>query len=305
MKFIGIEIGGTKLQMVTGNESGEIDRHFRAAVDLSAGAGGIRSAISDCLRTWEKTEEIAGVGVGFGGPVDPETGVIRTSHHVEGWAQFDLRGWLEAETKKPVVIDNDANVAALGEALRGEGRGVERVFYMTVGSGIGGGMVINSRIYHGKAPGEVEIGHVRLDKSGATLESACSGWAVNTKVLDHIAKDPRGLLATLHREHKGPPAALLAPAIEEGDAAACRILTEVADDIGFALSHVVHLFHPEVLIIGGGLSLSGEPLRKAVSQSLQRYVMDAFLPAPPVRIAALGEKVVPIGALELVRSGLW
>lgn len=304
MKFIGIEIGGTKLQMVTGNESGSIDRHFRATVDLAAGAAGIRSAISDCLEEWQIGEEIAGLGVGFGGPVDWQRGVIRTSHHVEGWAQFDLKGWLEEKTQKPVAIDNDANTAALGEALHGAGIDFRRVFYMTIGSGIGGGMVVDGNIYHGRAPGEVEIGHLRLNKTGLTLESACSGWAVNTKVLASIEEDPGGLLARLHKDADGPPAALLVPAIQKGDTTANRLLAAVADDIGFALSHVVHLFHPDVLIIGGGLSLLGEPLRAAVAQSLEPYIMQAFLPPPPLHLAVLGENVVPTGALALARSAI-
>lgn len=302
MKFIGIEIGGTKLQMVTGDGWGRIDRHFRAAVDLAAGAAGIRSAIGDCLEEWQTSEEIAGVGVGFGGPVDWQTGIIRTSHHVEGWERFDLKGWLEEKTKKPVAIDNDANTAALGEALRGAGRDFRRVFYMTIGSGIGGGMIVDGQIYHGRAPGEVEIGHLRLNKAGLTLESACSGWAVNTKVLACIEENPRSLLAELHKNSDGPPAALLVPAIQKGDTTANRLLAAVADDIGFALSHVVHLFHPDVLIIGGGLSLLGEPLRTAVAQSLEPYIMQAFLPPPPAHLAVLGENVVPTGALALARS---
>ena len=90
-----------------------------------------------------------------------------------------MREWLQQVSDAPVFIDNDANVAALGEAIHGAGAGFNIVFYMTIGSGIGGGLIIDKKIYHGAFPGEAEVGHLRLNKKGETLESLCSGWAVD------------------------------------------------------------------------------------------------------------------------------
>ncbi len=163
-------------------------------------------------------------------------------------------------------------------------------------------MVLNNEIYHGAACGEVEIGHIRLDKRGATLESVCSGWAVDKRVRNHIENHPDSLLSQLAAQCHELAAALLKPALEKGDAAAEELLDAVADDLAFALSHVVHLFHPQVIIVGGGLSLLGEPLRQAIAEKLSHYVMKAFLPAPPVRLALLGENAVPAGALLLARK---
>lgn len=302
-KFIGIEIGGTKLQIVVGDANGKVEQNMRYTVDSSKGAKGIQAMIVDCFDKWKLNfDDIAGIGVGFGGPVNWKSGTIKISHHVDGWQQFNLKEWLETITNKRVVVDNDANVAAFGEAVHGGGLGYEKVFYMTIGSGIGGGIVLNKTIYHGMHPGEVEIGHIRLDKSGATLESKCSGWAVNNKIRDFIEKSPDSLLAQLARKSSDPEAALLKPAMQKGDESAFLIIEEIADDLAFALSHVVHLFHPEIIIIGGGLSLLGEQLRLPIEVALSKYLMKAFLPPPPIQISHLGENVVPIGALELAKK---
>jgi glucokinase len=305
-KFIGIEIGGTKLQLVIGNAAGVIEAHKRYTIDPVAGAPGIQADISLCLRDWKDLylNEIAAIGVGFGGPVDWAKGTIQVSHQVKGWESFNLKNWLEELTGKPVCIDNDANVAALGEGIHGWGKQSNRLFYMTLGSGIGGGMFADGNIYHGRAPGELEIGHLRLDKNGTTLESRCSGWAVNEKVLRYIAAHPGCLLSELALSNSAPGATLLKPALEQQDAAAHSIISEIVDDLAFALSHLVHLLHPEIIVIGGGLSLLGEDLRIPLTSTLPGYLMSSFLPAPLVQIAKLGENVVPIGAIELAKLAL-
>lgn len=299
--FVGIEIGGTKLQLAVGDAAGTIQQQLRYTVDAAAGAAAIRTQVEKSLAQIGM-ETIAAIGVGFGGPVDWKTGVVQTSHQIAGWAAFNLKTWLEVLTGAAVAVENDANVAALAEATAGAGTGYNPVFYMTIGSGIGGGLVVNKTIYHGAAPGEVEIGHVRLTKEGDTLESACSGWAVNKKIRSHVNAQPHGLLAQLAAAHRGPEAQLLQPALESKDAAAEAIIAAVADDLAFALSHVVHLFHPQVLLIGGGLSLLGEALQRPVAERLPLYVMKAFHPVPPVALAALKENVVPAGALQLANQ---
>jgi glucokinase len=301
-QFIGIEIGGTKLQLVSADTALTIQQQVHAKVNRQLAAKGIQEQITKALEKIKGRHSIAATGVGFGGPVNHATGKISVSHQIPGWEDFDLKQWLQELTGAPVFIDNDANVAALGEAVRGAGKPYNIVFYMTVGSGIGGGLVLNKRLYHGAHPGEVEIGHVRLNKRGETLESLCSGWAVDKRVRKAMQSDPGGLLATLAGDADKGEARFLKVALKQGDAAALKILEDTADHLAFALSHVVHLFHPEILIIGGGLSLLGKPLTDSISLALPRYLMRSFLPAPPVRTAALGKNTVPVGALQLAKS---
>jgi glucokinase len=302
MKALGIEIGGTKLQLVVGDETGKILQRRKLRVSRAGGAAEIREQIARTIPELLAGHVIAAVGVGFGGPVDWRTGKICCSHQIAGWSGFDLRGWLEGQTGVPVEVDNDANVAALAEAICGAGRGSDPVFFVTLGSGVGGGLVIAGKIYRGANPGESEIGHLRLDRAGTTLESRCSGWAVDARIRELKRQEPGGLLARLIENEPGCEARHLAAAIAQEDASAHRIVLEVAEDLAFGLSHVVHLFHPEAIVLGGGLTGVGEPLRAAVENALRTFTMAAFLPGPRICLSQLGEDVVTTGALCLART---
>jgi len=296
---IGIEIGGTKLQLVLGDEKGTIQQRLRLVVDPARGASGIREQIKESLPKLIGTSQVTRIGVGFGGPVDWKTGKICRSHQVEGWSEFDLGGWLQQLAGVPARVDNDANVASLGEARRGAGQHMNPVLYVTLGSGVGGGLVLNGGIYHGATPGEAEIGHVRLDRQGTIVESRCSGWAVDARIRDLKTSEPSSALCRMPEFGKGGEAKLLPVALKLEDSAAQRILREIIEDLAFGLSHVVHLFHPEVIVLGGGLSGIGEPLCGGVEHALSAFIMEAFRPGPRIALAALGEDAVPVGALLL------
>lgn len=299
--FLGIEIGGTKLQVVAGDSSGRITRRWRAGIDTARGGAGIREQIRDGVAEMRAGLIPLAIGVGFGGPIDWRTGRIARSHQVEGWENFDLKPWLEDQTGLPAATENDANTAALAEGTVGAGAGADPVFYFNMGSGVGGGIVAGGQIYHGLPPGEAEFGHLRLDRDGATVESRCSGWAIDRRIRDAVAADPDGILARLTSHQRGGEARSLAAALKQGDPIARGIISDLAKDLALALSHVVHLLHPAVIVMGGGLSLIGEPLRSAVATALPKNVMEAFHPVPPVKLAALGEDAVPAGALILAR----
>lgn len=300
--YLGIEIGGTKLQLAIGNTRGHILDRRRASVARGQSATDIQSQIAQHLPPLIDQWHPAAIGVGFGGPVDWRTGRICCSHQIGGWSGFDLAGWIRSLTDRPVRVDNDANTGALGEARQGAGCDANPVFYVTLGSGVGGGLVANSHIYHGTTPGEAEIGHLRLDREGTIVEQRCSGWAVDQRILAGIRGTPDGILGRLVAGSPGAEARHLPSALAANDPVAHRILNETCEDLAFALSHVTHLFHPEVIILGGGLSLVGEPLRARVNDYLPRFVMEAFSPCPRIALAALGEDAVPMGAFELAKE---
>src|SRR5437867_499835 len=162
--FLGIEIGGTKLQVVVGDESATILDRQRFVVDRAKKSAGIRRQLERALNGLIARWKPVAIGVGFGGPVEWRTGRIARSHHVEGWAGVELGQWLRRVARLPVRVDNDANVAALGEASRGAGTGFNPVFYVTLGSGVGGGLVVDGKVYHGAGPGGAERGQGRLGR---------------------------------------------------------------------------------------------------------------------------------------------
>jgi glucokinase len=300
-RFVAIEIGGTKLQLAVGDCRGQILQRVRFAVDRAEGAAGIRSRIAQALPELLTAWNPCAVGVGYGGPVDWRTGKIACSHHVAGWSDFPLGEWLSGLAGLPAFVENDANTAALGEALFGAGKGADPVLWMNSGSGVGGGLVTCGRIYHGRPPGEMELGHLRLDRDGTITEALCAGWTVDRMVLEATAKEPAGLLSRSLADlgGKGGEARALGPALAAGDPAATKILQEVAESMAYALSHAVHLLHPEVIVLGGGVALLGEALRERVASALPGWLMEAFRPGPTIRLAALMEDAVLVGALAV------
>lgn len=305
MNLLAIEIGGTKLQLYAGTPDGEISERCRFPVERAAGGKGIRQQIEAALPALVKRWQPHAIGVGYGGPVNASTGRVAKSHHLAGWNDYPLGKWLTKRTGLPAFIENDANVAALGEARHGAGRDFNPVLYVTLGSGVGGGLVTGGRIFHGAPPGETEIGHLRLDREGTILEDRCSGWSVDRRVQREAQAHPESALAQLIR--KAPPgneARHLRMALAHGDRLAEQILGETMESLAFGLSHAVHLLHPEVIVVGGGLSLLGEPLRVKLAEMLPRFLMNAFLPGPRILLAALREDAVPVGALTLAAEQL-
>jgi len=297
--YLGIEIGGTKLQIVAGDAAGHVHDRRRFHVDRSAGAIGIRTQIEAAVTELKKLHSPIGIGVGFGGPVQWREGRIAKSHQIEGWSGFPLAEWLRGCAGIPVAVENDSNLATLAEATRGAGEGCTPVFYFNLGSGVGGGIAVNGSIFHGREPGESEFGHLKLDRAGTIVEERCSGWAVDRRLREMAKRNPESAFARLAGSAPGGEARHLRAAIEAGDRNAQQVFDELAADLGFALSHVVHLIHPAVIVMGGGLSAIGETLRAAIAAALQPQIMEVFRPGPDLRLALLGEDAVPVGALLL------
>jgi len=301
MNFAGIEIGGTKLQIRIEDEQGNVLHHFRAGNPASTTADALRAIIREKMTALQNTFDITATGVGFGGPVDRENGMIFQSFQVPGWTNFHFPSWFDDWCHSPVFIENDANVAALGETFRGAGRNFDKVFYVTLGSGVGSGFVTNGILYQGN-PVEMEFGHLKIDASGTELEEVCSGWALNKQILKRVSLDGTGMLASLVKKDPGHESRHLAEALLKNDKIAVEIFDTAMQALSFCLSHVVHLLGPDSIVIGGGLSLMGTTITDAIRARFATLLMEIFQPGPVLQIAALGEEVVPIGAIEYAKQ---
>jgi len=304
---LGIEIGGTKLQSALVAGDGRVLLRRTDRVDPAGGAEGIRQVLAAQIAGILDDAPgshlaIRAVGIGFGGPVNREQGIVATSFHVGGWGEFPLAAWVAGQVRDslgdvPVILENDSNAATLGEALVGAGRGARVVVYTNAGSGIGSGLVIGGELYRGRPSGEMELGHVKLGRDGGILEQTSAGWAIDRLVREAVAAEPTGELARAAAVAGAPPSARLLPAaLAAGDATARSILDAAAGPYAHALSHVVHLLNPDVIVLGGGVATIGEPWRESVERHLETLLMAPLRPAPPVRLSTLGEDVVPVGA---------
>jgi glucokinase len=296
--FLGIEIGGTKLQLALGEGDGHLTKIWRGAVSVEKGAEGIREQIEAAYHELAWGRKIQSVGVGFGGPTDDATGRIIKSHQISGWDDYPLTDWLQETLELPAKICNDADTAGLGEAIHGAGQGSSPMFYMTVGSGIGGGLIVDGEIYRGCGRGATEIGHLIL-RDGKTTESLASGWGIEARLRDALAQGEQFSFT----RGEALRTTAIAAAAEEGDADAIAFLRQATDDLALALNHVITLLCPRRIVIGGGVSLIGEklffaPLRDAVARS----TFAPFAGLTEIVPAALGEEVVLHGAIELAKQ---
>lgn len=309
---IGIEIGGTKLQAALGDSSCRVLRLERRSVQPQHGAAGILAALPPLLAALLKGagaawHDVAAVGIGFGGPVDAAAGVVLKSFQVPGWDGFHLAEWAWRTWDRPVAIANDAAVAGLAETMLGAGGGAQRTFYMTIGSGIGGGWIVDGRIDLGQGLGMAELGHTYVPDPqtgvAAELETVCSGWAIGRRARDAAKREP-SRMAELGGSLAGIDARIVYTAAEAGDPAARRILEETTATLGLALANVIALLHPEVIVIGGGVSLMGPLFWDGLRTAVAQRAMPAYIASVRIERAALGEDVVPIGALCLAGAAI-
>jgi glucokinase len=315
---LGIEIGGTKLQLALGHGDGRIVAIERRTVVPPEGAQGIlRHIVEGYPAVLERAGLKAGpgtvdaAGVGFGGPVDAERGITTTSHHIAGWDRFHLADWVSRKLEIPRVrIENDADTAGLGEARFGAGVGYSPVLYLTIGSGIGGGLIIDGQIYRGAGAGAIEIGHMWVidrndsDLGVVTLEDAASGWAI--AFAERKLAEGRSDWDVLRRAG-GDPAAIttrdVADAARAGDRQARILLDRAVHAMIHGLRQAVTLLAPKRIILGGGVSLIGEDLWLGpIRRQLEDCVFPPFRGTFDVVAAALGEEVVLHGALALARD---
>ena len=313
LSSIGIEIGGTKTQVGIGSaERGLLPGGIiRRTVRREEGANGILrdlASMVDELLTSNgiSLSEVCRIGIGFGGPLDSARGVILKSFQVDGWTDFPLKEWAEALWQKPVTLENDASTAGLAEYTFGRGRGCSRLFYITVGSGVGGGWILNGRIDNGQGLGAAEIGHMWVPhpRTGqfAELEQVCSGWAIGQRARQ-AASGGHSLMEELAGAVESIDAKVVYQAAEKGDEAALCVLKETCQTLGMAISNIVALLHPERVVLGGGVSLMGPLFWDMLQAEFRSRVMPVFSPQVELVPAELKEDVVVIGALCLGEPG--
>lgn len=315
--FLGIEIGGTKLQLGVGPGDGHTFVDFvRLDVDIARGGAGIRDQIATVGPELVRNHGVRRVGYGFGGPVFGSRGVVQTSHQVAGWDQFPLVEWTQKQLGVPTRLGNDCDVAALAEATYGAGREARTVFYITVGTGIGGGLVIDRKIHGTDRPAAAEIGHLRpgLEATTAhsTVESRAAGPAIAARVQRWLTElvdenlvnaSARQLLNLVNGQIAKLTTKQIAEAAVQGNVLARKSYHDATTVLGWAIAQMMTLVAPDMVIVGGGVSLVGDEVFFApLRESVDGYSFPPLRGQCPVVPAALGESVVVHGALALAAA---
>jgi glucokinase len=255
----------------------------------------------------------AAIGVSFGGPVDAATGIVRLSHHVPGWENVPLREILEAEFEVPANVDNDANVAALGEHRFGAGQGYESLMYITVSTGVGGGWVLDGQIWHGADSMAGEIGHTMVDPDGPVcpcgkrgcLERLASGPYIAQRAREWLEMGSdrgRVLRALAGDDLRAIDAQLVSQAAAKGDELAWEALEVAAWALGVSIGNAANLINPQRFVLGGGVTKAGGRFWKVIRRVARETAMpEVHFDVVP---AALGDDAPLWGAVALAEACL-
>ena len=278
MRTLAIDIGGTKFSLAAFDGERMVRRESRAT-DRERGGAWIVEQVIGTARSWHDALSFERCGIGFGGPVNFAEQRIALSTHVAGWSGIDLSGQLRRELGVPSVMDNDANVGALGEAIHGAGSGCDPLFYMTLSTGIGGGIVSGGRIYRGADSYAGELGHTTVRPDGP--ECLCGARGCYERMCCGL---------WLERDHGRPAIKLLRdPAFVE----------RYVVDLARGLKTAIMLLNPARVVIGGGISKAGDALFVSLRQELRSQITSWSKARIDVVPAALGDDSVLFGAMTL------
>ncbi|MGQ0549205.1 MAG: ROK family protein [Armatimonadota bacterium] len=303
---VGVDLGGTKILTALVDVHGRVAGRVREKTPQSGPdavietiAGTVRRVLGDA---GVDAGAIRSVGVGAPGPADPTSGVVFEVPNLPGWHDVPLAAMLTSRLGVTTCVENDANAAAMGERWAGAGRGIDDLIYMTISTGIGGGLIFNGRIYRGVSGTAGEVGHMVIDPAGprcpcgrmGCLEALASGTSIARDARAAVAAGRSTTLSTLAPE--ALTAAEVARAAREDDPLARELFARAARYVGIGVANLVNLLNPAMVIIGGGVAKAGDLLFAPV----RRIVLEeAFKrPAAAVRIvpAALGDDVGAVGA---------
>jgi len=305
-----LDIGGTHFRLALADEKGQLLRQGKGDSRPESGPeealGRIKEAIAEMLSGIEPGS-VSGMGIAVAGLVTPTTGVLLTSPNLLSWYNTPLKEIFEHELQLPVLVGNDANLAALGEHRFGAGVGSDDILYITVSTGIGGGVISGGKLLTGSSGFAGEIGHMTIDLNGpkcncgnvGCLEAMASGTAIARLALEKLSHGEASAITDLiDGDLARVTAKVVVEAARSGDPVAQEVVHTAATNLGVGVTNLVHIFNPEIVILGGGVSQSGELLFEPVRQ----VVAERTMPDYSVRIvpAALGDDCGLLGAAALV-----
>jgi len=288
----GVDLGGTQTRLAVADSDGGALDTVRTATEDLGGADGLVAWVRDTLRSMAGGQPVAGIAVASPGPLDPRRGVLVNPPNLTGWRNVPLTTMLAAELGCPAHLENDANLAAWGEFRAGAGRGTMNMVYVTWSTGVGGGLILDGRLFSGAHGAAGEIGHTIVDPDGpldgcgqrGCVEVFCGGGA--------LAKET------------GRSAAELFRAAAAGDPSALQVVQRATAHMGIALVNLTNLFDPEMIVIGGGITNSWQQIAPPLNEALQSSPFIDAGRRPRVCRAELGDQAGLVGAVQWARAHL-
>jgi len=277
MNYLGIDLGGTNIKGGVVNEAGEILREASRPTQVENGPDAIADGIAVLIKELEQGETFGGVGLGCPGTVDDESGEVVCAFNLN-LIHYDLRGAIKARTGYEIRLGNDANVAALAEATVGAGRGAHSTVVITLGTGVGCGVVLEGKMLTGYTGAASELGHMVIAEGGAQctcgrrgcFEAYASATALIRMTRDAMAKNPNSAMFAVAKENGAIDGRTAFMAAERGDMAAAEVVREYVKYLAAGVTNVVNIFFPEIVAFSGGVANQGEALLKPLREEVRR-----------------------------------
>ena len=311
---IGVDVGGTNVKIALVDKEGSIvysnTTPTRAEMGYEYTISNIKQAINDLMKeTKTDKNSIEGIGFGFPGQIDCTSGIVRLLPNIPGWVNVPVSKIMEKEFGIPTKVDNDVRCAALGELAFGAGKGCQNLICITIGTGIGSGLIVNGKLVRGADNAAGEIGHIKLQMhngpicgcgDSGCLEAFASGPSIVAMAQEYIL----GGKSTKYRELANPEITpyIVAEAAKQGDKVAIKIFERMGEYIGIGLASVVNLLNPEKIVIGGGVADAGDILFTPLVNTLKKRAMPIQAKSVSVVPAQLGNAAGVIGASLLIES---
>ncbi|GIM30587.1 glucokinase [Clostridium polyendosporum] len=304
---IGIDLGGTKISTALSDLDGDVKSQITIPTDAHEGEIPVLNRIIETVEYVLKsanltTDDIRAIGIGSPGPLDAKKGIIITTPNLP-FKNFNLVGPIGEKFKLPVYLDNDANVAAIGEFMFGAGKGTENMVYFTVSTGVGGGAVLNGKIYRGNTSNALEIGHTTVVSEGprcgcgnlGCLEAVASGTAIGKRGREAVESK----VETSLKKYDTVTSAEVFKEAAAGDDVSKDIVNTALNYLGIGIANAIATFDPEVVIIGGGVSKAGKIVFDKVQEVVNKRCFKAMAEACRIVPAGLGTDAGVVGAVAL------
>jgi glucokinase len=316
--LVGVDLGGTTVKMAFITQSGEIIYKWEIPTDKSEKGKHIPTDIAKSIdqtltELKQSKSKLIGIGIGAPGPVNVHDGSIEVAVNL-GWEKFPLQDILKREASLPVVVENDANLAAIGEMWKGAGDGAKNLICLTLGTGIGGGIIVNGKIVHGVNGAGGEIGHIatflkdgslcNCEKRGC-LETVASATGIVRIALEELASiEEFSKLKDHYNKFQSLTSEQVFDAANEGDETAKRIIDQVTFHLGFSMANLANALNPEKIVIGGGVSNAGDTLLKPLKEQFTKFAFPRVAQGAELVIATLGNNAGVLGGAWLAKEKL-
>ncbi|WP_156290729.1 ROK family glucokinase [Oceanobacillus salinisoli] len=312
--MVGVDIGGTTVKIGFIHYHGDILEKWEIPTNTSSGGQKIVDDIWNSAHhklNELKINKVSVLGIGIGAPgfIDAETGFVYEAVNI-GWKNMDLAKQMKEKSNLPIFVQNDANIAALGENWIGAGNGAVNMIAVTLGTGVGGGVIANGSILNGESGMAGEIGHIKVEPDGVPcncggigcLETICSATGIKRQGMDAIALNPHSKLARYYEKRGTITAKDVIDFAKDGDEMSIQIMKNTVNVLGMAIANMATMINPSKIIIGGGVSKAGEYLLDQLTAAFEKYAIPKLREVCEIKIAQLGNDAGIIGGAYLVKQ---